>query len=214
MSMSLSESVRRLGRLTRGRRVASAALLGGVAALTLSASTLAAFLATTANTGSEISAGTVKLTDNDSGSSLFSLSGLQPNSTSTSCIKVTAQGSLASGVRLYGTTTGSGLDAHASVVVTRGSYSPAEPSFGSCTNFLADSTTYVRGQPQGVVYAGILQDYPDSWTGGIVDPAPGSPEAWTVGESHVHRFQLTVGDNRAAEGKNVGQSFIWEARNQ
>jgi len=35
MSMSLSESVRRLGRLTRGRRVASAALLGGVAAYLL-----------------------------------------------------------------------------------------------------------------------------------------------------------------------------------
>jgi len=216
-TISLPESIRRLGQLTRSQRVtlAAFALLAGLAAPALSGhATLAAFVATTPNTGNQVSSGTVELTDNDSGGSLFSLSGLEPNNTNTSCIKITALGSLPSSVRLYGTTTSSGLDAHTGVVVTRGHYSPSEPAFGSCTNFVADGATYLTGQPQGAVYAGTLQDYPDTWAAGIVDPAPGSPETWNTSESHVYKLQLTVSDNRSAEGKDANQSFTWEAQNQ
>src|SRR4051812_24211885 len=80
----------------------------------------AAFRATGPNSGDAIAAGTVALTDNDSSSAMFSLSGLKAYDTSTKCIKVTNSGSLASQVRLYGSTSGSGLDRYLSVVVTRG----------------------------------------------------------------------------------------------
>ncbi len=83
-------------------------------------------------------------------------------------------------MRLYGATSGSGLDGYASVTVTRGSYGGAEPAFGSCTNFAPDGQAYRTGQAQGTVYAGTLADFPDSYAQGIVDPAPATPETWTT----------------------------------
>jgi predicted ribosomally synthesized peptide with SipW-like signal peptide len=175
--------------------------------------TWAAFNSAATNAGNKVESGTVKLEDNDSGSALFSLSGVEPGDTDTGCIKVTYKGSLASEVRLYGTTTGAGLGVYASLTVTRGSYTPSEPGFDSCANFTPDATTYVSGQSPGVVYAGTLQGFPDTYAGGVVDPSSGSPEAWTTDEHHVYKLQITVGDNRAAEGKDVTQTFTWEARN-
>lgn len=179
--------------------------------------TLASFVARAANGGNQSATGTVALGDNDSGSALFSLSGQQPNAASSSantrCVKVTSNGSLASTVRLYASTGGSGLAAYTGVTITRGSYSPSEPAFGSCTNFVPDASSHA-GQGPGVIYGGALDDLPAAWSDGLVDPAPGSPETWTTGESHVYKLQLTVADNRAAEGKNATPTFTFEARNQ
>jgi predicted dehydrogenase len=173
----------------------------------------AAFISASTNAGNKFESGTVKVEDTDSGSAMFSLSGLKPGDTDTSCIKVTYTGSLASTVRLYGTTAGAGLDTYVGLTVTRGSYTPSEPSFDSCTNFTPDATTYVSGQSPGVVYAGTLQGFPDSYAGGLVDPTSGSPESWTTNEAHVYKVVIVMGDNRTAEGKNATQTFTWEARN-
>lgn len=201
-------------RTSAGLKLLAAAAVLVLIATTAGPSTWAAFRNTTANSGNSLSSGTVKLTDNDGGSTpLFSLTGLKRNDTDTGCIKVTYNGSLPADVRLYGTTTGTGLDAYTGVTVTRGKYTGAEPGFDSCTNFTADSTIYVTGQSSGVVYSGTLQDFPDSYGAGIVDPLSSSPEDWTTGESHVYKIDLAIGDNRAAEGKNATQQFTWEARN-
>jgi hypothetical protein len=174
----------------------------------------AALSNTTSNPGNSMTAGNVTLTDDDGGSTpMFTLAGLKPNDTDTGCIAVTAGGSLSSQVRLYGTTTGTGADPYASLTVTRGTFPGAPPTFDSCTGFTADATTYVSGQAAGVVYAGTLQDFPDTWSAGIVDPPSGAPEDWTANETHVYRFQITLGPNRAAEGKNATQVFTWEAQN-
>jgi predicted ribosomally synthesized peptide with SipW-like signal peptide len=182
-------------------------LLGALGGL----GTWAAFSATTDNTGNSFATGTVVLSDNDGGSApMLTLSAARPGDSDTSCITVTYSGTLASSVRLYGTTGGSGLDPYLNLTVTRGS--GATGGFDSCTGFTADATNYI-GAGSGVVYAGTLQGYPDSYAAGLVDPTSGSPEVWTSGEAHQYRFVISVQDNNAAQGKDATQTFTWEARN-
>lgn len=175
--------------------------------------TYAAYRATTANPGDRIEAGSVALSDNGDGSALMSMSGGLPGSTTSACIKVTYGGSLASTVRLHGTTTGSGLDPYLDLRVTRGTYTPTTPAFKSCTNFTADATNYI-GAGAGVIYNGTLQGFPDDYAGGLVDPLAGSPESWTNTEAHVYRFDVTLQNNFAAQNLDATQAFRWEARNQ
>src|SRR5687768_9296799 len=108
--------VRRRGsRLLRGLAVVSL-----FAALLPSSSTFSAFSFTTPNRRTGGTAGTVALTDNDSGTAMFSMSNAKPGATDSGCITVTSTGTLPSLVKLYGTTTGTGLDAFLTLVVTRG----------------------------------------------------------------------------------------------
>jgi hypothetical protein len=173
--------------------------------------TYAAYNATTTNGGNRIEAGSVKLDDNDGGSAVVSLSTAYPGHTDTGCIEVTYAGSLAATVRMYGTTSGTGLDQYIDLRITRGTYS-SNPGFDSCSNFTADATDYI-GEGAGVVYNDTLQGYADNYAGGLVDPTSGSPESWTTNEKHVYRIQATMQNDTAAAGKNATQVFTWEARN-
>lgn len=189
---------------------ASALVLALALAGLLTARTLSAFSGSTANPGNALAAGTVVLTDNDSGTAVFNLAGMKPGDTDTGCIQVTSSGSVPSVVRLYGVTTGTGLDAYLDLTVTRGTVSSG--SFDDCTNFSADATNHI-GLGAGVVYQGTLAAFPDDWTGGVVDAAPAVPAAWATGEIHAYKFQMTLQDNNAAQGLSAIQAFTWEARN-
>ncbi|MGQ0805170.1 MAG: hypothetical protein ACT4PI_15080 [Actinomycetota bacterium] len=194
-----------------GTKVALSLLVLVLLGVTLRVGTWSAFSATTDSTGNTFSAGTVTLTDNDAGGAMLSLSNAKPGNSDTGCITVTYTGSLASTVRLYGTTTGTGLDTYLDLKITRGTFASA-PAFDSCTGFTADATNYI-GAGAGVVYNGTLQGYADNYTAGLVDPTAGTPESWTNPESHVYQIQVTVQDNNLAQGKNATQTFTWEARN-
>ena len=65
-------------------------LLGGVVALGV----FGLFSATTQNSGNEISAGTIAISDNDAGSAMFNITNAKPGDTWTRCIKVSYNGSL------------------------------------------------------------------------------------------------------------------------
>jgi hypothetical protein len=195
------------------RRIVGMLALGALVVATAGGVTWAAFTATTVNSGDEVQSGTVKLDDNDNGSAVLALSAAEPGAADTGCIKVTFNGSLASTVRLFGTTSGTGLDQYLDLKVTRGSYTPSDPGFDSCTNFQPDATDYL-GLGAGVVYEGTLQGYADNYTAGIVDPPSGGPESWTNGESHVYKLEVQLRHNLAAQGLNATQAFTWEARNQ
>jgi hypothetical protein len=168
-------------------------------------------------------AGEVCLADNDAGTALFSMGNMAPGSSEASCIKVSYTGTQPAGIRLYGSTTGTGLDQYLKLKVTRGKYDPPpEPAFDSCTNFVADSTNYVGAGP-GVLYDGTLQGYPDDppgYSGGLADPAdcaapPCPAEQWTfLPESHVYKFEVTLPSDasNAVQGLTAGQTFVWEAR--
>jgi hypothetical protein len=198
--------------VTRRRKFGALLAIGLLTAAAGSA-TFAAFVATTQNDGDRIESGSVKLEDNDSGSALLALNSAQPGATDSGCIEVTYSGSLDSGLRLYGNTTGSGLDQYLDLKVTRGTYDPSNPGFDSCTNFQPDGTNYI-GAGNGVIYDGTLQGYADSYATGLIDPRTASPETWTTGEIHVYKLEVALQGNPGAPGKDAAQTFTWEARNQ
>jgi hypothetical protein len=198
-------SRRALGRVPRlalsGLVVATFGAIAGLA-------TFAAYSDTTSNSGNVVQAGTVDIDDNDNGFAMLSITNANPATSDTACITVTTNGTLDSAVRLYGTTTGSGLDPYVDLVVTRGTGTVDV----DCNGFSADATNYIA-QGAGVVYSGTLQAFPDDWTGGLVDPLAATPETWSTGESHVYKFVATVQNVNAAQDLDASQVFIWEARN-
>jgi len=192
------------GAPSRRPRAGPRALLSAAVLLALSAvtgtGTWAAFSATTASSGNSFTTGTVVLTDDDSGSTLLTLSDARPGDYDESCITMSYTGSLASTVRLHGTTSGTGLDQHVDLTVTRGS---GAAGFDDCTGFTPDAV--------GVVYTGRLQEFPDDHATGLVDP-----DTWTNGTDRQYRIrvELPVSANDAAQGLNATQTLTWEARNQ
>jgi hypothetical protein len=172
--------------------------------------TMSAFSSTATNSPGAVQAGSVALTDNDSGSAMLSLTSAVPGDSDTGCIEITYTGTLPAIVRLHGTTTGSGLDAYLSLTITRGTVSSG--TFDSCTTFSADATNYV-GQGAGVVYSGTVQDFADSYAAGLGDPPTGPTEAWATNEKHAYKVQVTLQNDTSAQGKNATQSFTWEAHN-
>lgn len=193
-----------------GRKLLQTLVVLGLIGIVAGIGTWSAFSDTTSNDNNTFAAGTVTITDDDGGSTpIFNLSGMAPATTDSGCIKVTYTGSLASSVRLYGATSGTGLDQYLDLKVTRGTSSG---TFDGCGTFSADGTDYL-GQGAGVVYNGTLQGFPDNYAAGLVDPTSGSPEVWTNPETHAYKFQVTLQDNTGAQGKNATQQFTWEARN-
>jgi hypothetical protein len=174
------------------------------------AGTVAFFTDTSSNEGNAFATGTVNLTDNDSGAAMLSLADARPGNSDTSCISVSYTGSVPSTVRLYGATSGTGLDAHLNVSVTRGTLPTG--AFDDCTGFSPDAADYI-GAGSGVIYSGTLQAFADNSATGLLDPASGAPETWTNGETHGYMIVVTVGDSDAAQGKTSSQTFIWEAAN-
>lgn len=193
------------------RKLFGTVLVAGLLASLAGFATWSAFSATSTNPTNSFAAGTVAISDNDAGSAMFNLNNMDPvDPTEQRCIVVTYTGSLASGVRLYGTTGGSGLANHINLKVTRGAI--PSPSFSSCTGFTADATNH-RGLGAGVVYDGTLTGFADDYGSGLVDAAVATPEAWTTGEAHAYRFEVSLADTDAAQGLTATQSFTWEARN-
>ncbi len=194
------------------RRRAAVLVAVGVGAATVAVGAYAAFRATVLNSGNSFAAGSVALSDNDSGSALFTtLTSVTPGDSQTNCIRVRYDGTLPSGVHLYGTVSGA-LAPYLTLTVTRGA--DPTPSFGTCGSFTADSTNYI-GAGSGVVYNGTLGGFPSTYAGGIVDPQiGGGPATWTQNELHVYRFALSVGTSTDGQGQSATAAFTWEARSQ
>jgi hypothetical protein len=148
------------------------------------------------------------LLDDDYGSGMLTLSNAGPGDTDQGCMRVTYAGSLAQTVRLYGSTSGTGLDQFLELTVVRGTLSGTS---ASCAGFSPDLTDYVGAGP-GVIFQDSLDELPDDYEDGLVDPVEGSEETWTNGESHAYQFVVTVRDDNGAQGLSAGQSFVWEAR--
>jgi hypothetical protein len=194
----------------RVRRLALFSVLVAVGAGGACMGAYAAYRATVANSGNTFAAGSVALSDNDSGTAMFtSLTSAAPTDSETSCIKVRYDGTLASNVRLYGTIGGT-LAPYLTLTVTRGT--DPTPTFDNCTTFTPDATNYI-GSGSGVIYSGALGSFPTTYSGAVVDPTSGSPESWTQNEEHVYKFVVTLGSNTAGQGQVVTAGFTWEARN-
>jgi hypothetical protein len=189
--------------------LASAGLLGlvGVAA---GAGTMSSLNDSTANPGNAFTSGTVKLSDNDAGTALAAFSAGKPGTTATGCVNVTYAGTLPASVRIYGTTTGTGLGAYLDLKITRGKFT-GTPAAGSCTGFTADTTDYGNGA--GIVFTGLLSALGSTAATGVVDPLASSPATWAAGDVHAYKVQVTVRDDPGGQVKNASSSFTWIASN-
>lgn len=163
----------------------------------------AAFTATTANTGSQWTAGDVLISDDDSTSAMFAVSGMTPGQVATKCIEVTYTGSLDAAVKLYGVTTaGDGLEAYLNLTIERGT--PGD--FASCGAFSATESVYTG------TLAGFLTDH--TAFGG---PTPGAgtwaPTGGAPDDDMTYKFTVTLQDDNDAQSLTTTTSFTWEAQN-
>jgi hypothetical protein len=182
-------------------QVSAAALSFILIALLVVTSSRAAFVAQNDNTSNQVTAASIDLTDNDSGTAMFNnVTGLMPGTNVDRCIDVTYTGSVdPTAVLLYsnGTPTGT-LGQYLNLTIDIGN--DTADAFRSCATFASTSQLY-NGTLDGFVaahanYAAGLS----TW-----DPA-GSPETKTF------RFRVSVQDNAAAEGLTSTFGFSWETR--
>lgn len=186
-------------RVLRGRRidrlvaVLAAVLAGGTLVINQS---WAAFSGTTSNGANSLAAGTVTLSDDDSSSLLFSVSGMKPGDTSTKCIVVSYTGSLTSTLKLYGSNGGTGLGTYIDLDVFKGSGG----SFADCTGFTSS----------GQIFNDTLAAFMTSHTAFSNGLSYGSV---TNPTSVTYKFVVTLQDNNSAQGLTAAPTFTWEAQN-
>ena len=176
-----------------------------VSGLVVSQASYSAYSATTVNPASNWTTGTVALADDDANVAAFSAVKLKPGSTGAKCIAVTSSGTVASVVKLYGTTpaTTKNLSAYINLTITQGSGG----SFGTCTGFV----------PLGsgaTLYSGTLDSFGTSstnYTNGVGTWAP----TGTAAESRTYQVSYTVSADApdSTQGGTAALGFAWEAQN-
>lgn len=190
------------------RKVLASLLVLSVLTALVGGSTVSSFTSNSSADGNTYAAGTVAVSDNDAGQALYSLTGLEPGTTTERCIKVTYEGTLAGEVRLYTDSTLGALAPYLDLTVTPGSQT-GSPAFGSCTNFTPDAG--------GALFAGTLAGFASAhgnWASGLADQGPGPATAWNAGNTAVYRLSVSVKDDDAAANKSTGtHRFVFEARN-
>jgi predicted ribosomally synthesized peptide with SipW-like signal peptide len=183
-------------------------LVVGVVGTLAGSGTFSAFSATTSNPSNAFSAGTVTLTDNDSGSSMLSLSNAKPGDSSTGCITVTYSGSLSSNVRLYASTTGT-LAQYLTMTITQGGGTPIGTSnvpFGSaCTNFTADTSG-------SQIFNGTLSSFASTYTNfgtGLALTNISGSTTWSQNNFRVYKIVVSLNNDNNAQGLSSTATFTW-----
>ncbi len=176
-----------------------------IVSLAVIGSSVAVFSDTTDDTTNSFTAGDVDLVDDDSGSTLFTVTNMEPGETVTDCIVVTYQGTIPdpSGVKLYsgGYTDSGDFDTYLNLTIEEGTGG----SFGNCAGFSLENS---------IESGGTLSDFDTAHTSyatgaGVWDPS-GTPESKT--------YRVTVELDSAAPNAEQGESvtaltFTWEIQN-
>jgi hypothetical protein len=161
----------------------------------------ALFSGTTANPSNSWATGGVSLSDDSSGTAMFTSGGdgnLTGGQVLTKCIKVTYTGSITSGVsvKLYSTATGA-LAPYLNLVVDQGTGG----AFGNCTGFSVGTAGIYSGTVAGMATADT------NFATGAGSWAPSS-----TGATQTYRFTVTVSSSAAAQSTTASGSFTWEAQ--
>jgi hypothetical protein len=190
------------GTLRKG--ILTALAVGGMGAVA-GLGTFSAFSATTANSGNNISSGTVKIDQHTGATTLYNVTNQKPGDSTTKCVRVNYSGSLtASAVKLYvssGITNGSNYN----LEVDRGSGMTTLDSTMSCAGFTQSS----------VAYNGALGSLGSSYASGVDGKAAAA--TWATNDTVDYRFIITQNDDATANAHTSVQSsgshtFTWEAR--
>jgi hypothetical protein len=163
-------------------------------------STQAAFFASTHNGSNSFTAGTVVLADDDSGSLMFNLSGMKPNTTTAKCVNVTYTGSLPADVKLYGEVGGTGLAPYLTTSIDVGTDAAGGEAM-SCDGFTSAANLHNT----------TLADFGSAHTN-FGNGAGGFAGA-TNPTTRSYRVTVTLQDNNEAQGKTATAAFTWEAQN-
>jgi predicted ribosomally synthesized peptide with SipW-like signal peptide len=182
------------------RTIVVLGLIGALAAV----GAFSAFSSQTENPNNQITAGTVSLTDNDSGSALYNVSNAKPDTAYERCIEVSYGGSLPAEVKMYRSSGTLGtLAGHVTVKVEAGTQTT--PSFPDCTGF-----TPAAGP---ALYDNLLSTFPTAWAGGLA-AVPAGDADWDQNEKLVYRVTLTMDSDAGNQNQSVGMHTLrWEARN-
>ena len=166
------------------------------------ASSYSAFSATTASPTNNWTSGTVALSDDDANTAMFSATNLKPGATGSKCIAVTSTGSLASTVKLYGTSyaTTKDLSSNINLKVEEGTGATS----ASCAGFTGGST----------VYDGTMTAFGTGKTdlaSGVGTWAPTGGTSQT--KSYKVTYTLSQSTPDSAQGGAAALGFTWESQN-
>ncbi len=136
-----------------------------------------------------LSSGTVMLSDDDNGRSLFDLADMAPNRPIAQCIQVTYEGTITPvDLALRAEAVGD-LARFLDVTVEQGDGG----GFGSCAGFA----------PNRLIYEGTLQELAASgWLG--------LDRLVNLGQQSTYRVTFELQDVQEAQGRDVTTSFLWE----
>jgi predicted ribosomally synthesized peptide with SipW-like signal peptide len=185
--------------VARGLALLGSLLLVSVVTITGSR---AAFSDTTDNSANSFTAGSVELVDDDSGSSMFSVSNMMPGDTAVECIVVTYQGSIADppAVKLYsgGYTDSGDFGDYLNLTIEEGSGG----SFGDCTGFSAENT---------IESGGTLADFDSTHTDYATGAGVWDPSSTPESKTYRFTFELDSSTPNAEQGESVtALTFTWE----
>ncbi len=193
---------RRTARLIKWGAIPVALLISGVI---VGQASYSAFTSTTSNPTNNWSAGTVSLSDDDSNTAMFTATGLKPGVTGTKCIAVTSSGTLASEVKLYGTSssTTDALSTYIDLAIVQGTGG----SSASCTGFTALSSG-------SSLYSGTLANFGTTATNYANGLGTWTPSG-TVPETRTFEFTYTVdpATPNTSQGGTAAVGFTWEDQN-
>lgn len=165
-------------------------------------SSYSAFSATTSNPTNNWTSGTVALADNDANTALFTATNLKPGSTDAKCINVTSSGSLASAVKLYGTSYAT-TNALADVIALKVEEGTGATN-AACAGFTGAST----------LYDGTVKDFAGAKTSFATGVSSWAPTG-TASETKSYRVTYTLSATapNTAQGGTASLGFTWEAQN-
>jgi hypothetical protein len=151
------------------------------------------------NDGNSVAAGSVELSDGDSTTAMFGLSGLPRGHSVERCIDVTYAGSLDGAVKLYGAVAGSGLVPGLTTKVEIVDAAKTDAAFG-CAGFSGGST----------LFDGTLAAFAGSHSG-YATGLGGFPDA---GQPTTKRYKITMTmpNDDTYQGGSATVDFTWHAQ--
>jgi hypothetical protein len=192
--------------MSKTKKVFRTILVAGVLSALAALATFSAFSSSTDNPGNNVTAGTVVLGSNGTGSAAYSMSNAKPGQASTPyCITVNYTGSLDADVKLYTPSSIGSLGQYVNLKVETGSQGTPNTN---CSGFSADA---------GSLFDNTLNNLPTSYATGVLDGGPGSATKWVNTDTVTYRVTATLVSSApfAAQGLTTGSHTLrFEAQNQ
>jgi hypothetical protein len=176
-----------------------------VAAALVWNSSSAEFSATTTNPSTNAwAAGTLSISDDDTGTAMFNVPILKPGDTGTRCVRVTYGGSIASAVKLYTTASSYTGTLGSSITLTVSEGPDGTYADVTCSNW----TTGTQ------IYTGTMANFNASHTSYANGVSAWTPT--TSGDVKVYKFvySLPIGTANATQNTSAGIGFTWDAQNR